>query len=516
MGCRGLAFPFLSRGSTEYWKSLSFLFATRDINRDAALLPNLTLGYSVHDNYFQAPMTSGALLDLLSPGQANIPNYGCGAEEGLPLAVLEGADADISTQVSSLLGIYKIPQVNHAFVSHVLSDKTLFPFFYYMVPKEGSQYRGIAQLLLHFKWTMTGLLAPDTDNGERCIRTLEPELSQSGICIAFMERIPGLTMHTVVVRRTSFHKWNQANILLYCAETRSFLNGIDIMHRLFVAGMKPIVGKVWITTALWDLTLELSHEISFQHILSFFSFFIRTNRRRTSVDSLSFFSAFKKFGVKAFSCSYSEHARSVKGWTRCWEREDQDSPSQEEVESILALDSHVIYSSVQAVACAIDAVARSQRMGRPLAGQGLLGVQRLQPWQLHPFLRDPQLHNHSMDGVYVDESGELTANFDLVNWVKFANKSVARVSFGSMERSEGSTDLQVAIDLWPNWLNQGLGYFVPTYLSTKGKYIVAVQVFSIMASSAGLLGCIFLPKCYIIFLRPDLNTKEHLVSKSKV
>ncbi|XP_040272498.1 extracellular calcium-sensing receptor-like [Bufo bufo] len=55
--------------------------------------------------------------------------------------------------------------------------------------------------------------------------------------------------------------------------------------------------------------------------------------------------------------------------------------------------------------------------------------------------------------------------------------------------------------------------YIPASLSSRGKYMVAMEIFAIQSSTWSLVICMFLPKCFIIVFRPNMNSREKLMEK---
>ncbi|KAM6473944.1 vomeronasal type-2 receptor 26-like [Liasis olivaceus] len=254
-------------------------------------------------------------------------------------------------------------------------------------------------------WTLVGLLAPDTDRGQRFLRTMTSVLMRNGVCAVLSSSFP--------VAVSTYGETNK--VVKY-------------------------------------------HDLEFLY-------------------------SFTEYVQKSFACSFRKDAVSVKGWRRCGEREKPEALPQEEVENILALDSYFIYHTIWAVARALHAAlhgSRSKRMVRK--GGEALEAPGLKAWQIYQSLffwmetnifalhqplklshlnekeekngrkrqrrdvemKDAQFHNHSMDGVYLNEKGDLEADLDIVNWVLLPNYSFTRVKIGSLER-QGSLTFKCTI-----------------------------------------------------------------------
>ncbi|KAG6539428.1 type-2 vomeronasal receptor [Crotalus adamanteus] len=423
---------FSSNSSKFFWKFLPFLFAIENINQKGHLLPNITLGYNTYENFFKVEMTTDPLLDLLSDGEANVPNYRCGRQRNT-VAVLEEAEAGISIQMSTMLGTYKIPQISYGFASKIMRDKTHFPFFYLMLPAEGIQYPGMVQLLLYFKWTMVALIAPKTDQGELFMRTMSSLMLRNGICAITYQSF-AINVAKGIFSAKNDYKLTKVSVFVYGSETGSFSLGMKIIHQV-LKDLHDFTDKVWITTAQWDLSLDLMYSMKYmKQVSGIFSFLIK-KKKWVNYDALiTLIEIVPKLLKKSFRCSSTKDAFSVKVWRRCRQTEELEGLRKELIGQIPALVSYLLYDTTWALGRALNSayICTSKRSVR---NRGMKKeASRLKAWQLHPFLQSSQFHNNSIEGIYLDQKGDLTADLDLVNWFIFPNRSVKRVKSGSLEK----------------------------------------------------------------------------------
>uniref|UniRef100_A0ACB8EF20 Uncharacterized protein n=1 Tax=Sphaerodactylus townsendi TaxID=933632 RepID=A0ACB8EF20_9SAUR len=380
------------------------------------------------------------------------------------MAVLEASEPDISTNVATLLSTYKIPQVSHGSHLAVLNDKTQFPFFYQMAPREEVHYLGIVKLLLHFRWTWVGLLASDNDDGEKFRNTLTALMLNSSICAAFSRSIPdagvmaSLRSEEKYLNLASFFKQGHLNAIIFYGHILDMLT-LEIVIQIIHEATQVAVGKVWITALLLDPLFSLmcdnpSKYITVHGSLSIMS---QTKKGRMYPYAEMCKPLIQEFLEKSFDPFYSKPVWSVRGHLRYTEKERQEAGPWEALKEHLPLRAYNIYTSIQAVAHTISAAYSSRSAQRMRISGGGLEHSQIQPWQLHPHLRHLQFFNSSVGRVRLDENGDLQTDVDIVNVVIWRNRSTSTVKVGSLERqASGVINLTIDQDaiVWPTWYKQ--------------------------------------------------------------
>uniref|UniRef100_UPI0010A0BAFE vomeronasal type-2 receptor 26-like n=1 Tax=Podarcis muralis TaxID=64176 RepID=UPI0010A0BAFE len=357
-----------------YQHILALAFAVKEINENAKILPNITLGFHIHDSYHDARMTYRSTIDLLFKSHRFVPNYKCDTQKNL-IAIIGGISYDTSFHMRDIIGLYKIPQLAYgSFYTEEVRDTSRIPSFYRMVPNDAQQYIGIIRLLKHFEWTWVGLFTMDDDSGQNFLQTMEPLLSQNGICSAFTQRIP----HQI------------------------HLDNLDETHDIAL-NMYVLVTDNKVTTFIVygeSLTIIWLRAILFMQ------------------------------DPTIFDCIFPNPHVTVEPKELCTGEESLDSLPRALFEMELSGHSYSIYNAVYTVAHALHNTYSPRSKQRTTERSERLKLQDVQPWQLHRFLHEISFNNSAGETMFFTNKREMGGGFDIMNLVTFPNKSFLRAKVG--------------------------------------------------------------------------------------
>ncbi|XP_015679668.1 vomeronasal type-2 receptor 26-like [Protobothrops mucrosquamatus] len=427
---------------TKYYQHiLALVFAVKEINETPQILPNLTLGCRIYDNY-SGRYTSYATIKLFSRQKKFIPNYKCEIQNKL-ISVIGALYSGISFTMARILSIYKVPQITYGSPLHKNNSSEAHSF-YQMAPNEAHQYKAIVQLLVHFKWTWIGILFKEED-GERFVHTISSMFSPHKICVAFLKRFKPFYLSTILddmnwlVEMYLFLMRSNANVVIIYERNMLVLRVLLYLPEMELVPKEP-KGKVWIMVAQtdlasyfyqrkWDIQVfhgALSFTVNSNEVPGFQQFLQTRNHFLSKNDGF-----IKNVWAHAFDCAFPKAPTKNLNGT-CTGQEKLETLPGAFFEMTMSSHSYSVYNSVYAIAHTIQAILSSscRQRGNTIEHTCL---QYVQSWQLHSFLKKVTFNNSAGDQVSFDQNGELITGFDIVNWITFPNQSIHHIKVGKLE-----------------------------------------------------------------------------------
>ncbi|XP_075061880.1 extracellular calcium-sensing receptor-like [Mixophyes fleayi] len=397
------------------------IYATKEINRNADILPNITLGFQIYDSCSVLQREMEGTLWMVTGQSRAIPNFQCQKREKLA-AVIGHSTSTYSILMAHILGLSRYPQISHFSTSSLLSDKTQFPSFFRTVPSDAFQSKGLAQLVLHFGWTWVGLVALANDYGQQGIQVIKQEILKSGACVEFTEYIQISLPNYNIPHIVQVIKDSTAKAVVIFSTDVHFLPLLDEFIRRNVTEKIFVASEAWSTTSLFSsekYSKLLAGTIGFAfysgNIPGFHEHLDHINPVELPERAWNWM-----FWEESAGCSFLN----FENFTFPRERPSRNCTEKDKVEYFQTYLKQLpsmritynLYSAIFAIAKALHDLNTCRPGDSHFTNRSCSDIWDLKPWQILQYVKKVRMKLSSGRDIFFDDNGDPPPVYDIVNW----------------------------------------------------------------------------------------------------
>ena len=220
----------------------AFRYAIEQVNRNTALMPNITLGWVIldacatRDAYFARALQM--LPDSVENNATKDTDTDVCDDSGRPrnydvAAVVGPSQSDASIFTTYALGLAHIPMISPMATTDELNDESRFPYFARLVPPDKHQAEAMVDVALYFNWTYVSVLYSEGPYGENGAKNLEKQIRRKGLCKDVSYMISSDSTQTSFTEvATLLHRHKKARVIFAFLVSNDIKNLFDALEDL--------------------------------------------------------------------------------------------------------------------------------------------------------------------------------------------------------------------------------------------------------------------------------------------
>ncbi|XP_066540571.1 extracellular calcium-sensing receptor-like [Hoplias malabaricus] len=420
----------LSLSFREFQFAQTLVFAVEEINKNANILPGVTLGYKIYNNCGSMDILRAAM-SLVSGHESSTTTRMCTSQTVQAIIGHSGSTPTIG--LARTVGQFNIPVISHFATCACLSKRKEFPSFFRTIPSDYYQSRALAQLVKHFGWTWVGAISNANDYGLNGIAMFITAAQEEGVCIEYSAAFESTRPYHEILRIVDIIKHSTSKVIMAFMSHREIKVLVEELYKQNITGLQWIGSDAWITDSSLTESLgqtSLIGSIGFTvpkaQIPGLGPFLEKVN---PSQFPNSIF--LKEFWESVFNCSLTPGAgqRTCNGFEHI-----KDVRNAFTDVSDLRFTNNV-YKAVYAVAHALHNLLSCEQSNSTFLNSSCTKPTQIQPWEVVKSLQNVNFIASEGENVFFDKNGDSPARYELINLQRVPEGTMKVATIGYYDAS---------------------------------------------------------------------------------